>query len=451
MRISPRVIRDINQNKVSTPKKKELSTEITDSVTISSGKEKVADDDFKSFLSKGMKKVADYTKPRPATETSPGTSADSAGISLMGASMGGAITGYFAGGHPVNAVGGAVGGAVGIKVGEKTESIGKAVVASAVAGAAANTAAVTGLMLAEAAIKGVSASFSPLGLVMVAAVGGLSGVSGVMQGSCMGDVKDGTSTGMILGATMSAMGGSPLLTLTGALAGATGGMIENKAGKYLASAGVGAALGAASGAIAGPVGMAVNAAMGATIGVLASAIGPKFGQVQRNFMDDIRKVSTKVLSKLMPKNAGITARTALGILGGAIMAAPMALLGSAIAGPIGAVVPILLSGALTGVKVNKVLRQRKKIGNYSNTVKDFFAKTLPKEQAENIPTEVIQGFSYRFTEKYKNNEEFSKITPDQFMKDVQEFERQAVEAQKAAMEALQAEQAKEGQKEKVSL
>ncbi len=418
MKISSTVIRDLNKNRVSVPDKKGDS--LFDSVRISS-KEEICNDDFNNFLSKGLKKIADYTKPRPTT------SADTIEASVKMAAFSGGLTGMMSGGHPINAAGGAIGGAVGIKVGEKTESLGKAVAAAFASGALANTAAITALMVIASALNGVSASISPSGLVLTAITGGLSGVSGTMQGSCMGDVKDGSSTGMIAGSAMSAFGASPLLAISGALAGAAGGMVENKGGKYLTAAGVGAVTGAACGAIGGPVAMAVNGILGAITGILATAIGPKFGQIQRNVMEDVQNFFTKIFRPLT-KNLGIKGKTAVGALGGAISSIPMALLFSTIGGPPGAALAVLGGAAATGFKVNKILKEREKIEAYSGTVKEFFHKTLPKEQADAIPEEVIKGFSALFTQKYKDTEAFKHISSEEFIKNIGEFEEQAKNA-----------------------
>ncbi|MEQ8167506.1 MAG: hypothetical protein ABRQ38_01305 [Candidatus Eremiobacterota bacterium] len=418
MKISSTVIRDLNRKQITLPDEKGDSP--LDSVHISS-KEEICNDDFNNFLSKGLKKITDYAKPRPTT------SADTLEASAKTAAFSGGLTGMFSGGHPVAAVGGAVGGAVGIKVGEKTESPGKAIAAAFTAGALANTAAITAFMAIEAALNGVSASMSPSGLILTAITGGLSGVSGTMQGSCMGDVKDGSSAGMLAGSSMSAFGGSPLLAISGALSGAAGGMLENKAGKYLTSAGVGAVTGAACGAIGGPVAMAVNGILGAITGILATAVGPKFGQIQRNVMEDVQKFFTKIFRPLT-KNLGIKGKTAVGALGGAISSIPMALLFSAIAGPPGAALAVLSGAAATGFKVNKILKEREKIEAYSGTVKEFFNKTLPKEQAETIPDEVIKGFSAMFTQKYKDTEAFKHISSEEFIKNIGEFEEQAKNA-----------------------
>jgi hypothetical protein len=352
MKISSNIIRDLNKNRINLPDKKEDIS--LDSVHISSPEEHGCNDDFKNFLSKGIKKISDYTKPRPTT------SADTIEASPKIAAFSGGLTGMMSGGHPINAAGGAIGGAVGIKVGEKTESLGKAVAAAFTAGAVGNTAAITALMVIASALNGVSSSISPSGLALTAITGGLSGVSGTMQGSCMGDVKDGSSTGMIAGSAMSAFGASPLLAISGALAGAAGGMVENKAGKYLTAAGVGAVTGAACGAIGGPVAMAVNGILGAITGVLATAVGPKFGQIQRNIMEDVQNFFTKIF-KPLTKNLGIKGKTAAGALGGAISSIPMALLFSAIAGPPGAALAVLGGAAVTGFKVNKILKEREKI------------------------------------------------------------------------------------------
>ena len=486
MKIAPNVLKKIEQNKVSAPKKKEVSSEVVDSVNISSGKKEVSDDDFKSFLSKGMKKVVDYTKARPTT-TGDGNS------SAVSAAIGGGVTGWMAGGHPINAAGGVVGGAVGIKVGEKTGSFGKALTASFASGAVANTAAVSGLMLAEAAITGAGAAFDPIGMGVIAAIGGLSGVTGMMEGSMSGEIKDKTTVGLISGFLMSSMGGSPLLSFTGALAGAAGGLPDTTAGKYLASAGTGAVLGALSGVFQGPTGMAVNAAMGATAGVVANTIGRGFGNVQRNATEDIKNATFKQLSRIMPDDMGVKGRVAVGALGGAVMGIMPALLVGRMVGPVAAAVPIVLMSALTGAKVHSALKapQRAKdyapkvrdffnkalpqgqassipneaiegmsgmlaskypskkkfekfmerAGEYNGRVKDFFEKTLPKEQAAAIPPATIAGFAIDFAQAYEDKEDFAKLTPEQFISDVQQIELQRAQAAAQAAQAAQAQNA----------
>ncbi len=444
MKISSRVIQDIKQNKISSPQKKETSTEVLDNVTISSEKEEVSDDDFKNFLSKGFQKVVDYTKARPDT------TGDSAEPSYVGAAMGGGLSGWFGGGHIVNSVGGMVGGAVGLKVGEKTESISKAVGASFVAGAAANTAAVTGLMLAESAITGATAVFNPVGMAVIAAVGGLSGVVGTMEGNCVADIKDRTTGGLMMGGLLSVMvPGATFIPMVGALASSAGPILaESKTGSLLVSAGTGAVLGAATGIIGGPVGMAVNAVLGAAAGVAGNLIGPKFSQVLRNAVSDIQKGTVKFFRKLFGKyldsdKFGVKSRVAMGAAGGALSFAPMALIGSLIAGslgvagPIGAVIPVVIGAAMMGKKVYDKVKIPERAKEYKSSVKDFFSKTLPKEYVDSIPEQAIDGFSLLFAQKYKKKD-FSKLTAEQFIKDVQDFERQAAEAAARAAQAQQA-------------
>jgi len=322
--------------------------------------------------------------------------------------------------------------------------------ASFLAGAAANTAAVTGLMLAESAITGVTAVFNPVGMAVIAAVGGLSGVVGTMEGNCLADVKDRTTGGLMMGGLLSVMvPGATFIPMVGALASSAGPILaESKAGSLLVSAGTGAVLGAATGIIGGPVGMAVNAVLGAAAGVAGNLIGPKFSQVLRNAVSDIQKGTVKFFRKLFGKyldsdKFGVKSRVAMGAAGGALSFAPMALIGSLIAGslgvagPIGAVIPVVIGAAMMGKKVYDKVKIPERAKEYKSSVKDFFSKTLPKEYVDSIPEQAIDGFSLLFAQKYKKKD-FSKLTPEQFIKDVQDFERQAAEAAARATQAQQA-------------
>lgn len=103
----------------------------------------------------------------------------------------------------------------------------------------------------------------------------------------------------------------------------------------------------------------------------------------------------------------------------------MALIGSVIAGPIGAAVPIIAMGVITGAKVNKALKQREKAEQYSDTLKQLLQNDYPKEDIEKTPPEVIVGISSLFVKKYPKKEDFDKITPEQFRNDLAEFLQQS--------------------------
>lgn len=366
-----------------------------------------------------------YTKTRPSQgeeSTSP-----------VSAAFGGGFTDYVATGDPAAAAGGALGGYVGLKVGEKTKSFPKAVTASVATGAAATSAATAGVQLAKAALNGAAVAVNPVGVGVMAVIGGASGLVGTLQGSSSGDVKDNSTAGMLTGSVMSAMGGSPLLTASGALSGAISGLFESKAGKILSGIGSGAALGAAAGIFGGPVGMAINAALGAATGGIAATGGKAFGNVTRNVTQDLQKGIAGKLRKYT-KKLGIKGRTILGALGGAISSAPMALLFGAVGGPVVGALAVVGSAALTGYKVNKVLNRRKKNAEFSKTMNKFLEKDFTKEQIESTPPQAMAGLTAYFAEKYKKPEQFGKISQEEFRKGMADFQ------QKALLAAQQAQQ-----------
>jgi len=368
-------------------------------------------------ISNFISKVADYTRPRPTT------GGDSQSASPVSAAISGGYTSFISTQNPMAGLGGAAGGYIGIKVGEKTESFSKAALASIATGATASVAAAAAFTGIKALIAGASIGINPVGTALVATLGGLSGFSGTLHGSCSGDVKDNGITGMLTGSIVGGMTGNPLLTVAGSLSGAISGLFESKAGKILAGIGSGAALGAATGAITGPATAAVGAVAGAITGGIASIAGKTLGQIQRNISEDLQnKVSSKL--RKHTKKLGVKGRTALGALGGAVSSLPMALLFGAIGGlPLGALA-IAVGGVATGIRVNKILRRRKKAGEYSDTVRGFLLKDHSKEQLDRTPPEVIEGLSMAFAGKYKNKKDFEKLSREEFRKDVMEFQVQ---------------------------
>jgi len=249
----------------------EINYNILDTVVISSEKKNGSLDSFDTFLSRGIKKIVNYTKARPATGpselSSPGT---------------GFIEGLFSGSFFGMPISGAVGGSIGVKVKQKTGPTGKAIATGFLSNAVA--AGLTYSIL-SAVLAG---SFSPVATAIVATIAGMAGVSGTIAGTSHENISDrlsaGTLPGGIVGTTIT---GNPFMPFITALAGASGGMAKSKIGNFLASAGVGAALGTASGVTGGPLYMALNAAIGASLGVLATISGPVAGQIGRNITEDI--------------------------------------------------------------------------------------------------------------------------------------------------------------------
>lgn len=231
--------------------------------------------------------------------------------------------------------------------------------------------ATAGAMAGAGAITAISGN-PALGLALLGAslVGALSGTAGALSGSRLAKVRDGSSGGFLAGMlTNSFLGNAGALSLTplaGSLGGAVGTKGKNTFWKAVLGALTGGAVGAATGVIGGPVSAAVGAAIGAGSGVAGALAGTKLQQGIRNLSEDIQKkvasaadsVTGKLIDKLGPEK-GVAVS---GFLSGAIGGLPLAVMGGLVFGPVGALLPVVATGALGAGKLMGQIKDAKAMG-----------------------------------------------------------------------------------------
>ena len=323
-----------------------------------------------------IERLRAYARPRPTT------SGNTNGPSASLAAFSGGLTGYVSTGFtPSGALGAAAGSALGLYVGQKTMTVSAAVAASALGGAAVTVA----VSLACVAVGWAPAVSLPM-LAFMGTIGGLSAVSGMMEGCCQGNIKDAGAVGIIAGGVAASMGGSPLLTVGGALSGSVAGMVSSPLRRILVGTVCGAASGAAAGALAGPLFVGLNAALGAATGAVAAGAGPGLCQIVRNAREDLLHAQARLLYPLTD-GLGLNGRTLLGALGGALSSAPLAFLSHMITGPIGAAVVVTGGAVVQGWRVRNLLKTAEKLKPYRPVVREHLltAHTDPPTPAPHAP------------------------------------------------------------------
>jgi hypothetical protein len=137
----------------------------------------------------------------------------------------------------------------------------------------------------------------------------------------------------------------------------------------------------------------------------------------RNASEDLRLGIQKRLTPLA-KNLGLRGRVALGSLGGAISGLPLGLLGMALTGPVGAAVPVLAMGAMTGVQVYRSLKLADRVNRALPAVRQHLARLVTPDQLAAIPPQALQGVAAAMVRQHGTPEAVASLSPEQFQQDL---------------------------------